>query len=78
MDRRISVTAGDTCLAIRGDDAASLHALGTQCRRLARGASTSEVAASLNEIAANYEELAARAEAAEAETTYADGPDFAG
>ena len=47
------------------DSPASLRALAEQCRRLARGASTSDVATSLEEIAAGYENLATRAEGKE-------------
>ena len=45
------------------DSPVTLRTLAEQCRRLARGASTAEVARSLKEIAAGYENLAARAEA---------------
>ena len=48
-----------------GEDPADLRALAAQCRSLARGASTGEVAESLNEIAAGYEHAADKAEAAE-------------
>jgi hypothetical protein len=49
--------------AISADSPTALRTLAEQCRRLARGASTAEVAASLKEIAAGYENLAARADA---------------
>lgn len=49
----------------KGENPATLRALAEQCRRLARGASTADVARSLKEIASNYEDLAARAEASE-------------
>ena len=48
---------------MNGNDPADLRALAEQCRKLARGASTAEVAASLTELAAQYD---AEAEAAEA------------
>ncbi|HEX9932377.1 MAG TPA: hypothetical protein VGB08_05995 [Allosphingosinicella sp.] len=47
-----------------GDDPGELRALGTKCRKLARGASNRAVADSLAEIAADYEARAARVEAA--------------
>ncbi len=50
--------------SVNEDDPASLRALAEQCRRLARGASTEDVAGSLREIAGQYEEKAARLEAA--------------
>ena len=50
-------------MAVTGEDPASLRRLAEQCRRLACGASTAEVARALKEIAANYESLAARSEA---------------
>ncbi|HYJ29927.1 MAG TPA: hypothetical protein VEW25_06255 [Allosphingosinicella sp.] len=46
-----------------GDSPTTLRTLAEQCRRLARGASTGEVATSLKEIAAGYDNLAARADA---------------
>ena len=46
------------------DDPQTLRRLGTQCRCLARGASTREVSASLNDMAADYERAAERAEMA--------------
>jgi|GEM_PF-3512748 len=46
-----------------GNDPETLRTLAQQCRRLARGASTPDVATSLKEIAAGYENQAARADA---------------
>jgi hypothetical protein len=51
-------------MLLSADDPNELRALGTKCRKLARGASTRAVAESLAEIAAGYEARAARAEAA--------------
>jgi hypothetical protein len=55
-----------SAMRLSGDDPNELRALGSQCRKLARGASTRAVAESLAEIAAGYEARAARAEAARA------------
>ena len=46
------------------EDCESLRALAAQCRSLARGVSTPDVAASLTMMAADYEKQAAEAEAA--------------
>ena len=51
--------------SMSGDDPETLRALGTKCRRLARGASNREVCRSLNEMAADYERAAEKAAAAE-------------
>jgi hypothetical protein len=44
------------------DDLVSLRALASQCRSLARGCSTRDVATSLKEMADTYDERADRAE----------------
>jgi hypothetical protein len=49
--------------SMTGDSPTTLRTLAEQCRCLARGASTGEVARSLQEIAAGYDNLAARADA---------------
>jgi hypothetical protein len=48
------------------DDSATLRELARQCRCLARGASTREVAVSLEEMGSTYERRADAAQAAEA------------